>query len=188
MIIKKATMDDVEGIYNVYLLSSKAHPESLTQYEDELTIDYIEKEVKNSLERGLILVAVDEENKIVGSFKGYTSKYRKLAHIMTNSTFTVSPTPEGKKGFVILFKAFIEELKNNYKHIYKLEGIPHESNRKLVDYYLRRDFTIDYELENKIYNSTTNNFEKELIINWINPNFSMEELKKYHEYLKKISK
>ena len=186
MIIRKATIEDVNEIYNVYLLSSKAHPESLTQYADELTIDYIKKEVKNSLERGLILIAINDKNEIVGSFKGYTSKYRKLAHIMANSTFTVLPNSEGKKGFVILFKAFIEELKNNYQHIYKLEGIPHESNRKLVDYYLERDFVIDYELKDKIYNSTNDNFEKELIINWINPNFSMDKLKEYHKYLKTL--
>ena len=182
MIVRKATLDDVKGIFEVYKESAKVHPESLTQYEDELTLDYIESEIKNALERGLVLVAVDN-NKIIGSFKAYTSKYRKLAHVLTNATFTSLPTFDGKRGFVLLLKSFLEYIQLNCPHIYKLEGIPHESNSELVKYYLKFGFVIECNVQNEIFNTEKNTFEKQIVIYWLNSNFSMESLKKYQKYL-----
>ena len=188
MIIRKATLDDVEGIFEVYKESARAYPESLTQYEDELTFDYIESEVRNALERGLMLVAVDDGNKIVGSFKAYTSKYRKLAHVLANTTFTSLPTFEGKKGFVLLLKNFLEYIQSNYSHIYKLEGVPHESNTELLKFYTKNQISIETEIRDKVFSARKNSFEKEIVVYWLNPNFSMESLKKYQEYLGTLSK
>lgn len=53
ILVRRATLDDVDGIYNVYKQSSEAHPETLTQYSNELTKEYIKSEVENALERGL---------------------------------------------------------------------------------------------------------------------------------------
>lgn len=182
MIVRKATLDDVEGIFEVYKESAKIHPESLTQYEDELTLNYIESEIKNALERGLALVAVDN-NKIIGSFKAYTSKYRKLAHVLANTTFTSLPTFEGKKSFVLLLKSFLKQIQLDYPHIYKLEGVPHESSTEILKFYIKNQIIIETEISNKIFNTEKNNFEKEIVTYWLNPNFSMESLKKYQKYL-----
>ncbi len=152
MIIRKATLDDANGIFDVYKKSAKVYPENLTQYEDELTLDYIKSEIKNALERGLILVAVNN-NKIIGSLKAYTSKYRKLAHILANATFTSSPTFDGKKGFILLLKSFLKHIQLEYPHIYKLEGVPHESSKKLVEHYLKYGFNIECNIENEIFNT-----------------------------------
>lgn len=187
ILVRRATLDDVDGIYNVYKQSSEAHPETLTQYSNELTKEYITSEVKNALERGLILIACSN-NKITGSFKAYTSKYKKLAHIMTNGTFTVMPNYEGKKSFVFLLKAFLKELSENYKYIYKLEGVPHETNMDLINYYSGFGFIIEGRIKNKIFNLTTNSFNDEIIISWKNPNFDFNELKKYQEKLEKMYK
>ena len=187
ILVRRATINDVDGIYEVYKKSSEAHPETLTQYSNELTKEYIKSEIENALERGLILIACSN-NEIVGSFKAYTSKYKKLAHIMTNGTFTVMPTYEGKKSFVFLLKAFLKELSENYKYIYKLEGVPHETNMDLVNYYLGFDFIIEGRIKNKIFNLTTNSFNDEIIISWKNPNFDFNELKKYQEKLQKMYK
>ena len=187
ILVRRATINDVDGIYEVYKKSSEAHPETLTQYSNELTKEYIKSEIENALERGLTLIACSN-NEIVGSFKAYTSKYKKLAHIMTNGTFTVMPTYEGKKSFVFLLKAFLKELSENYKYIYKLEGVPHETNMDLVNYYLGFDFIIEGRIKNKIFNLTTNSFNDEIIISWKNPNFDFNELKKYQEKLQKMYK
>lgn len=187
IVVRKATLDDIDGIYEVYKKSSEAHPETLTQYSNELTKEYIKSEIKNALERGLILIAISN-NEIIGSFKAYTSKYKKLAHIMTNGTFTVMPTYEGKKSFVFLLKAFLKELSENYKYIYKLEGVPHETNIDLVNYYSGFGFIIEGRIKNKIFNSTTNSFDDEIIISWENPNFNLDNLKKYQEKLQKMYK
>ena len=185
IIVRKATLNDIDGVYDVYKQSSEAHPETLTQYSNELTKEYITSEVKNALERGLFLIAYSN-NTITGSFKAYTSKYKKLAHIMTNGTFTAMPTYEGKRSFVLLLKAFLKELSENYKYIYKLEGVPHETNMDLINYYLGFNFVIEGRIKNKIFNSTTNSFNDEIIISWKNPNFDFNELKKYQEKLQKI--
>jgi len=186
MIIRRTNLEDVKQILEVYKSSSHIYPESLTQYEDELNLDYIKNEINNAINRGIILVAENQDKKIIGSFKAYTSKYRKLAHIMTNATFVTMPTQEGKKAFVLLLKAFLNELKNNYKHIYKLEGVPHESNKRLVSYYLKNSFIIEGEIKDKINNFSKKQFENEIIISWLNPNFDKKYLEKYCKTLKDI--
>ena len=119
MLIKKANIDDAESVCELYKNSASVYPENLTQYVDELDVNYIKNEIKNAIERGIILLAVDN-GRVVGCFKAYTSKYRKLSHIMANATFVVSPNSTGEKAFVLLFRSFMTELRENYKHIYKL--------------------------------------------------------------------
>ena len=177
-------MEDAEGIYNVYIESAKAYVHNLTQQADELSLEYIKKEViQNSLDLGLILVAENDNGKIIGSFKSYTSPYRTLAHIMSNTTFVTTPDYEGKKAFVVLIKEFFKTIEREYKHIYKVDGVPHGQNKTAIECYLRNGYKVVGNIEKKIFNNEDNFFDDEVIIMWTNKNFELEELKKYHKYL-----
>lgn len=184
MLIRKAKNDDTLGIYELYLKVAEAHPTKLTQNKNEITKKYIEDEViQKALKFGLILVAEDYNHKIIGMFKSYTSPYQTLAHIMTNTTLISTPEKIGKKIFILLYKKFFEIIKKDYKHIYKIEASPHLSNSVVIKFYTTHNMHKDAVLKNKIFNIKTNSFEDEVIVSWINPNFDMIELEKYHKYL-----
>lgn len=184
MLIRKATINDAEGILNVYKESAKTYIHSLTQQADEVNLKYIKNEViQNSLDLGLILVAENSDGKIIGSFKSYTSPYRSLAHIMSNTTFVTTPDYEGKRAFVLLIKKFFETVKNEYKHIAKVDGVPHSSNTVAIKEYLNNGYKIVGKIENKIYNCDSQSFDDEILIIWENPNFSIDKLTEYHKYL-----
>lgn len=183
--IRKATENDVIGIFDVYRNSSKIYPYSLTQNYDEVKLNYIKNEViRKSLDLGLILIAENDDGKIIGSFKSYTSPYIALAHVMSNTTFVTNPDFEGKKAFKILIKTFFETVKNEYPHIKEVDGVPHSSNTVAIKEYLKNGYEIKGKLENKILCSNSKKFEDEIIIVWKNPNFEYEKLLKYHEYCK----
>lgn len=189
MLIRKGNMGDVEGIYNVYREAAKKYPQSLTQHCDELYLKYIEQEViQPSLALGLLLVAENKDGKIVGSFKSYTSPFRALAHIMSNTTLVTSPDHEGKEAFVLLMKTFSKIIKSEYPHVYKVDGIPHESNTTAIKYYLKNGYKIIGKADDKIFCDNMNDFDNEVHIVWINPNFSYDKLLEYHEYLKNYLK
>ena len=181
--IRKARMEDAEGIYNVYKSSAKVYNHSLTQNYDEIKLNYIKEDViKPALDLGLILVAENEKGEIVGSFKSYTSPYRTLAHVMSNTTFVSMPNYEGRKAFVVLINKFFETIKSEYPHIKYVDGVPHSSNTTAINEYLKVGYKIKGKIENKILDTDTKNFDDEIIIIWTNPNFKYEKLLEYHKY------
>lgn len=181
--VRKARLEDANGIYEVYKSSASVYEHSLTQSSDEVKLDYIKKDViQPALDLGLILVAENEKGKIIGSFKSYTSPYKTLAHTMSNTTFVTTPDYEGKKAFVILINKFFETIRNEYPHIKYVDGVPHSSNTTAIKEYLKVGYEIKGTLKDKILNKDTRTFEDEIIILWTNPNFDYEKLKEYHEY------
>ena len=181
--VRKATMNDVEGIYNVYKSSASFYHHSLTQNFDEIKLNYIKQDViQPALDLGLILVAENENGKIIGSFKSYTSPYRTLAHTMSNTTFVTTPDYEGKKAFVILIRKFFETIKNEYLHIKYVDGVPHSSNTTAINEYLKVGYKIKGKLSDKILDTDKKKFEDEIIIIWENPNFNYDKLLEYHKY------
>lgn len=184
--IRKVNENDLYGVYNLYVSVTTKHPTKMTQDSSEIRLDYIRDEViGKSMKYGLMLVAENTNNKeIIGISKAYTSPYKSLAHVMTNVTLMSTTKVSGSRIFVMLAKEFIKTIKKEYKHIYKLEIVPHSSNKVVIKFHLNNGFEIDGILKNKIFNPETDNFEDEIILGWINPNFNMEALKKYHAYLK----
>lgn len=188
--IRRVKENDLHDIYNLYVDVTTAHPTKMTQNNSEITLEYIKNDViDKSMKYGLMLVAENEEGKVVGIFKAYTSPYRALAHVMTNATLMSDPKePSHAKTFVMLWNKFFSIVKNEYKHIYKFETAPHSSNKVAVKFYLSHGLKTDIVLKNKIFNIETGGFEDEILMSWVNPNFDMEELKKYHSYLLKCIK
>lgn len=183
--IRRVKENDLHDIYNLYVDVTTAHPSKMTQNNSEITLEYIKNEViDKSIKYGLMLVAENEKGKVSGIFKGYTSPYRSLAHVMTNATLMSDPNEASHtRTFVMLWNEFFKIVKKEYRHIYKFETAPHSSNKVAIKFYLSHGLKTDVILKDKIFNIETGDFEDEIIMSWVNPNFDMEELKKYHSYL-----
>jgi ribosomal protein S18 acetylase RimI-like enzyme len=172
-IIRKATLKDVEQIYNLYKIVAKHNPGNLTQEEDEITTYYVEKMVKNGLERGLILVT-EREGQIIGYFKAFTSEFRNMAHILSDLTLMIHPNYQ-KIGYgSMLFKKSLEEITKNMRHIYQTEFTTGMQN---ILFYKKFGFEIAIEYEDIENNKVA------VLMTQKNINFSQEKLNEYQRYL-----
>jgi len=182
-IIRKATLNDIEQIYDLYKIVTKHNPGNLTQEDYEVTIDYVEEMVKTGIERGLVL-AIERDNEIIGYFKAFTSKFKCLAHVLADATLMVSPEyqKQGGYGAKLLIKVF-NEIKSNMQHICKFDIFPHESNTLAIQMYQKFGFKLEVNNSSKIRNYD-GSFGGEVLMSWKNDNFCSNALNKYHEYLK----
>jgi hypothetical protein len=61
-IIRKATINDIWQIYNLYKTVAIVNLGSLTQQEDEITLEYVSDTVRKGMTRGLILVIENDDS------------------------------------------------------------------------------------------------------------------------------
>ncbi|MBD2682866.1 MULTISPECIES: GNAT family N-acetyltransferase [Nostoc] len=181
-IIRKATLDDIWQIYDLYKIVARVNVGNLTQEEDEITLEYISDVLHKGLERGLILV-IEKDNKIVGYLKAFTSEFRSLAHVLTNATMIVHPEYQSAGYGGQLLDTYLEQIKSNMPHILRFELFPHQSNQKAIEFYERHGF-VQESLAQKKIRHPKGTFEAEETLVWFNPNFSKDALKKYHSFLK----
>ena len=75
------------------------------------------------------------------------------------------------------------------KHIYRFELLPHESNKKAMNFYLQNNFKIESTSKYRVL-GINNNFEDEIKMVWFNKNFNQDSLSSYcnflSQYIKKL--
>lgn len=180
-IIRKATPNDLGKIFDLYQLVSEVNQGNLTQEKDEITLEYVEEMLRCGLERGLILV-IEEDEKIVGYLKAFTSEFRCLAHVLTNATMMIHPEWQGKGYGSQLLDNYLSEIKSHMSHILRFELLPHQGNQQAIQFYERHGFVRESIARQKI-RRIDENFESEVTLVWFNPNFSLHSLRKYHAFL-----
>ena len=148
-IIRKATINDVWRIYNLYKTVAIVNLGSLTQQEDEISLEYVSDTVRKGLERGLILV-IENDGQIVSYLKAFTSEFRTLAHVLTNATMMIHPEWQGRDYGSKLINAYLQEISVNMSHILRFELLPHQSNQKAIQFYKRHGFMQESLAEKKL--------------------------------------
>ena len=179
-IIRKATLSDIGQIYHLYKIVAIVNQGNLTQESDEITLEYVNNTVRKGLQRGLILV-IEKDKNIIGYLKAFTSEFRTLAHVLTNTTMIIHPEWQGREYGSNLINAYLEKIKANMPHILRFELLPHQSNQRAIRFYQRHGFVQESLAEQKIRN-VKGNFEPEVTLVWFNPNFSKDALRKYHAF------
>jgi L-amino acid N-acyltransferase YncA len=184
-IIRKATLNDIWSLYKLYKIVAQVNRGNLTQEEDEITLEYVNEMLNKGLERGLVLV-IEEEGKIIGYLKAFTSRFRCLAHVLTNATMMVHPEWQGRGAGSQLMDAYLGEIQANMLHILRFELLPHQSNPRAISFYERHGFVRESIACQRI-RKPQGNFDSEVALVWFNPNFSEEGLKRYHAFLSRLS-
>lgn len=186
MIIRKANSNDLEAIYDLYesvITSDSGH---LTQFLDEVCINYVKSELEKSFDLGLSIV-VEENNEIVGFMKAYTSEFKALAHVLTNTTIMIRSDHQ-KKGYgKEMVQYFCDYIENSMKHIYRFELLPHASNIKAIAFYLRNNFKVESTSTSRVFD-IDGSFEDEVRLVWFNKNFNRNNLSAYHDFLSGYTK
>lgn len=130
--IRKTRREDLEGIYLLYRRASKI-PGGLARYEDEISHNYIEAFIDNSMDRGLSMVA-EAEGRIVGELHAYRPGLRVFDHVLSELTICVDPEYQGRGLGRELFTEYMKIVKREMKDILRVELIARESNRRAISF------------------------------------------------------
>jgi len=186
LLIRRGTLDDAPAVLDLYKKVSYKYPNNLMQESDELTLPYIQQTLRLASERGLVLLIFEQE-KLIGYMKGYTSEYRRHAHVLNNVTAMIDPTVVNHGYVSKLWQAYTNEIYKSFRHIRLIEILVTDSNVDTIGIYKRKGFVIKAYLHEKArYNDGT--FGAGIILNWTNPNFCEQSLSQYHNYLAKLIK
>ena len=166
--IRNATSDDGDQLFHLYHKVAK-QPDGIIRDQSEITRAYISKILENSLEKGLMLVAADQNN-IIGAIHAYTPGIRAFRHILSDLTIVVHPHHQGQGVGTELFNSFLDRVKRNFSHILRVELFTREQNTRNVDFYKRLGFVNEGRQHRKIY-LEADRFHTPLHMVWFNPNF-----------------
>ena len=184
-LIRRGTVEDAPEILELYKEVASIYPDRLTQQIDEITLTYIQSILHQACLRGLVLLMF-ENGKLLGYMKGYTSEFRRQAHVLGNGTAMVKPSSIGQGHVHKLYQTYHDEIQTSMRHIRLVEIVPHDSNIHAIRLNEKLVFVRQASLPNKIrYANGT--FGSEIVMQWINPHFCELSLLRYHEYLRGLS-
>lgn len=161
---RRAKKDDIKKIKELYKATA-AQPGGISRKPHEITDEYINNIVLNSLKRGLMIVA-EENRQIIGSIHAYKFEQESLSHLLSNLTFLIHPAHQGKGVGKALFSYFMEYVKESMPEIIRVELFVRKSNEKAVKLYESCGFEVEGYLKRRI--KTTDGIpETDSIMAWV---------------------
>ena len=145
-------------------------PEGIIRHPDEITTDYVSDFMDKSLNHGLILVAM-HENQVVGEIHAYTPGIFAFQHILTDLTVVVSPDYQHKGIGRKLFERFLVTVNKYMTHILRIELFTREHNERNVGFYKSLGFVDEGRQDRKIL-MPDGTFETPLHMAWFNPDYT----------------
>lgn len=178
VMVRKSVLSDARSIFDLYIRVAHDAPGQLFREEDEVTLDYIHKELQNGFHRGLGIV-IELDDCIIGCLNAYTSETCCSAHVLTQSSMMIDPAWQDRGIGGALLEAYLQEVRATMPHIYRFELLPHKSSQRAINFYEHHGFLRESEAVGKI-RTAEGTFESEVTLVWFNPNFSEEQLRIYH--------
>ncbi len=165
MNIRKATIEDLDGIFTLYKVVASIEG-GLARKADEITSEYISSFVQKSISLGCILVASDEQNFIFGEIHCYSPNIKVFSHVLNELTIAVHPNYQGKGIGRVLFEQLLSDVKSNKLEILRIELIARESNTKAIAFYESLGFIKEGRFEKRIQ-SVGGGFEADIPMAWM---------------------
>jgi len=162
--IRRSSLNDTDKIYSLYKEVARI-PGGLARYEDEITVDYIENFIRNSLERGLSLV-MEADGKIVGELHAYNSGLRIFSHVLSDLTICIHPDYQNKGYGRRLFSRFMKIVVDEIKEIKRVELMARESNERAINLYKSLGFKVEGAFRRKV-NGELEKLENNIPMGWI---------------------
>ncbi|MBL0742609.1 GNAT family N-acetyltransferase [Chryseolinea lacunae] len=172
---RTATEDDAPRLLKLYKAVSRV-PDGIARLEHEVTEEYVENFLYNSLSSGLIIVAEnpDKPEELVADVHGYKMGLEVFKHVISDVTLCVHPNFQGRKIGRTILMVYLEEIATNRPDIGKVELIAREGNLKAIQLYQSVGFLIEGRLEMRIRN-VDGTYEADIPMGWQNPNFEFDE-------------
>lgn len=152
--MRRATIKDAYKIEELYKAVAK-NEGGLIRMADEITPDYVQSFIKNSLADGLIIVAEHptDKEKLIAEIHAHRPGIKVLNHILYNLTIVVHPDWQSKGIGRKIFAYFLETV-STMPDISRVELISRESNQKAIKFYQSLGFKIEGKFENRIKTSS----------------------------------
>jgi ribosomal protein S18 acetylase RimI-like enzyme len=169
VLTRRATKDDSAALLELYKQVSRTVG-GIARAQNEISTDFIDSTLSTSLERGLMMVAHAEGDAkhLFGAIHASRPGIKAFSHMLGDLTIVVHPDHQGQGIGRKVFTAFLEEIKESMKGIYRVELIVRESNLRGVLLYETLGFVREGRLENRIQ-SVTGGYEADIIMAWFNP-------------------
>lgn len=135
----------------------------------EVTEEYVDKFLRNSLADGIILVVDNVENdRIVGEIHTYKHGINVFSHVLGYLTVAVHPSFQRKGIGRALFTSLLDKVRSNYPEVLRVELISKESNSVAIGFYRSLGFVEEGRMEMRIKRQD-GRFEADIPMAWINP-------------------
>jgi ribosomal protein S18 acetylase RimI-like enzyme len=170
--IRKATTEDHQQIFQLYQQVAVV-PDGIIRNYNEITEAYISNFLQATIDNGLILVAVVDEE-IVGEIHAIMPNLYAFQHLLTDLTIVVHPDKHGLGLGKQLFKAFLTQVETDFPHILRVELFTREHNERNIKFYESLGFVNEGRQDRKIFISN-NIFHTPIHMAWFNPNYFGQE-------------
>jgi len=172
---RTADESDIPRLVKLYKAVARI-PGYLARLEQEITEEYVSDFVHKSLKAGLIIVGENEINpdELIAEVHGYKPGLEVFNHVIGDVTFLVHPDHQGKGIGRTIFTIFLDEIANNHPDVGKIELYTGESNARAIALYQSLGFMIEGRMEMRFRNPQTGNYEADIPLGWVNPNFEFD--------------
>lgn len=150
--IRPGTTGDAPAIMALYRAVG-ATPGGIARSPDEVTRDYVEGFVSESLARGVVLVAeLDGLPGLAGEVHAYRSGLRIFKHVLGELTVAVHPAAQGQGLGRQLFVRLLDVVRQEHPDITRVELVTQESNHRALRLYEGVGFKREGRLAGRIRN------------------------------------
>ncbi|MDK2824954.1 MAG: hypothetical protein PWQ44_130 [Methanolobus sp.] len=138
----------------------------------EVTEEYVDKFLSNSLKDGIILVVDDNENdRIIADLHTYRSSRSVFSHVFEHLTIAVHSSFQKRGIGRMLFTTMLEKVRTEYSGVLRVELITMESNHSARGLYESLGFVEEGRMEKKVRRKD-GSFEDDILMVWMNPDFT----------------
>ena len=170
--VRKATKSDINSIVELYKQAAKT-PDGIARTPDEIDHDLINEYFEKSAKQGLMLVIENPQNpqQLIAAIHCYKFDPECFLHMLGNLMLVVHPDFHSQGLGGKIFTHLLEEIKNHHPEIVRVELFVRSNNPKAIALYQKLGFAIEGYLKCRTA-SSFGSFESDIIMGWINPNYT----------------
>jgi len=162
--LRKAVPADREAILTLYRKVASS-PGGIARQETEITSAWIDQVMKSARERGLELVA-EQDGRLVAEIHAARPEPAVFHHVLSDLTIVVDPGFQGKGAGRKLFTGFLNQVREEFPDILRVELIARESNRSALQFYSTLGFRQEGRFEGRIH-SVSGGYEADIPMAWM---------------------
>jgi len=168
MLPRPATPDDKYKILALYREVASLSG-GLVREVHEITEEYVDKFLMNSLANGIIFVVDDDMgDRLIGEIHTYRPGLNALSHVLEHLTIAVHPSFQGKGIGRTLFTALLDKVRSDHPGSMRVELIAKESNHAALGLYRSLGFIEEGRMVKRI-KRPDRSFEDDVLMVWMNP-------------------
>jgi len=151
MNIRRSQFEDQVAIWGLYCRVA-AIPGGIARLSGEVDRSYVARFMRSAVDRGLELVAENENGRIIGEIHAYSPDLYCFSHVLSDLTIVVDPAHQGRGVGRKLFERFLHVVTTKFTHIRRVELVARESNKDAIRLYESLGFRQEGRMLGRILN------------------------------------